>query len=57
MKSEQSGETSNQSWLTERRFFVLMALILLLITTNRFDTDLPAFAWSLIVLGGTMYLD
>jgi hypothetical protein len=34
-----------------------MALALLLITTNRFNTDLPAFAWSLIVLGGAMYLE
>ena len=45
------------TWLTERRFFVLMALLLLFVTTQRFDGDLPAFAWSLGVLAGAMYLE
>lgn len=48
---------TKQHWLTQRRFFLIMALILLLVTTDRFTGDLPAFFWSLIVLGGAMYLE
>jgi len=44
-------------WLTERRFFVIMALMLLAITSVLFDGDLPAFFWSLIVLGGSMWYE
>lgn len=51
-----NAETQD-TWLTERRFFVAMALILLLVTTERFSGDMPAFAWSLIVLAGVMYLE
>lgn len=45
------------TYLTERRFFVVMALALLFITTNRFDADGPAFVWSLVVLGGAMWYE
>jgi len=58
MPSEQPRDEEDQhSWLTERRFFVLMGLLLLFITSIAFDGDLPAFFWSLIVLGGSMYYE
>lgn len=44
-------------YLTERRLFIGMAVLLLLATTERFHSDLPAFFWSLIVLGGVMHFD
>lgn len=51
------GTGKNQKWLTERWFFLGVALLLLLVTTDRFSGDVYGFAWSLIVLGGVMYLD
>ena len=42
---------------SQRTFFVLMAVMLLFLTTWRFSGDLPAFAWSLVVLGGTMWFE
>lgn len=48
---------TNREWLTERWLFLSVALLLLLVTTARFSGDIHAFAWSLLVLGGVMYLD
>lgn len=54
---DESGAENAQTWLTERRFFLAIALILLFVTTTRFNGDLPAFFWSLIVLAGVMYFE
>lgn len=43
--------------MKQRTYFVLLAAILLLLTTERFTGDLPAFFWSLIVLGGFLLFD
>jgi len=42
---------------SQRTFFVLMAVMLLLLTTWRFSADLPAFVWSLVVLAGAMWFE
>lgn len=55
--SDDEDKGKNEKWLTERSFFLAVALLLLLITTARFSGDIHAFAWSLVVLGGVMYLD
>lgn len=44
--------------LLSRRFlFLVLAIILLFLTTGRFEGDLWAFFYSLIILGVVMYLD
>lgn len=43
--------------LSQRALFLVVAVFLLVLTTNRFSGDLPAFFWSLIVLTGVVYLD
>jgi hypothetical protein len=55
--SDTPDSGDQQKWLNQREFFLAVALILLLVTTQRFSGDLYAFAWSLIVLGGVMVFE
>lgn len=56
MRSDTPEATSHHESMRSVTFLVV-AVVLLYITTARFTGDLPAFLWSLIVLGGVMYLE
>ena len=55
MTEERGAETPR--YLTERRLFLIVAVGILVITTDRFDGDMAALLFSLVVVGGVMYFD
>lgn len=55
--AEQPGRSLIGTLFSRRALFLILSVFLLILTTNRFGSDLLAFFWSLIVLAGVMYFD
>lgn len=49
--------SDGEGYVSERGFFLAVSIMLLVLTTARFDQDVWSFFFSLVVIAGVMYFD